>query len=76
MMPIFHYSNRSLSKVAETTFSIEEMREREDLQAALKKNISAISDDLLVISEEFCVSEINSIQMWITEVNTQKIKIR
>ena len=52
-MPIFHYSNRSLSKVAETTFSIEEMREREDLQAALKKNISAISDDLLVISEEF-----------------------
>ena len=53
MMPIFHYSNRSLSKVAEATFSIEEMREREDLQAALKKNISAISDDLLVISEEF-----------------------
>ena len=52
-MPIFHYNNRSLSKVAETTFSIEEMREREDLQAALKKNISAISDDLLVISEEF-----------------------
>ena len=37
----------------ETTFSIEEVREREDLQAALKKNISAISDDLLVIAEEF-----------------------
>ena len=36
-----------------TTFSIEEMREREDVQAALKKNISAISDNLLVISEEF-----------------------
>ena len=52
-MPIFHYNNRSLSKVQETTFSIEEMREREDLQAALKKNISAISDDLLIISEEF-----------------------
>ena len=52
-MPIFYYSDRSLSKVEETTFSIKEMREREDLQAALKKNISAISDDLLVISEEF-----------------------
>ena len=52
-MPIFHYSGRNLSKVEETTFSTEEMREREDLQVALKKNISAISDDLLVISEEF-----------------------
>ena len=52
-MPIFHYSDRHLSKVEETTFSIEEMHEREDLQAALKKNISTISDDLLVISEEF-----------------------
>ena len=52
-MPIFHYIDRNLSKVKKTTFSIEEMREKEDLQAALKKNISAISDDLLVISEEF-----------------------
>ena len=52
-MPIFHYNDRRLSKVEETTFSIEEMREREDLQAALKKDISAISDDLLVIAEEF-----------------------
>ena len=52
-LPIFHYSDRNLSKVEKTTFSNEEMREREDLQAALKKNISAISDDLQVIAEEF-----------------------
>ena len=52
-MPIFHYSKQNLSKVEKTTFSTEEMREREDLQAALKKDISVISDDLLVISEEF-----------------------
>ena len=52
-MPIFHYNNKGLSKVDKTTFSKEGMLEKEHIQAALKKDISAISDDLLVIAEEF-----------------------
>lgn len=52
-MPIFHYSGQNLSKVEKTTFSSEGMYERADLQAALKRNISAISDELLIIGEEF-----------------------
>lgn len=52
-MPIFHFNDRNLLKVEETSFSDEEIRERKDIQAALKKNISVISDDLLVIAEEF-----------------------
>ena len=52
-MPIFHYNDQKLSKVEKTTFDNEGMQERDHLQTALKKDISVISDDLLIISEEF-----------------------
>ena len=54
-MSILHYNDKKLSEVEKTTFNDEGLKERDDLQAALKKNISVISneDDLLIISEEF-----------------------
>ena len=52
-MSILHYNDKKLSKVEKTTFGNEGMLERQDIQTALKKDISVISDDLLIISEEF-----------------------
>ncbi len=54
-MSILHYNGKKLSKVEKTTFNDEGLWEKRDLQTALKKNISVISneDDLLIISEEF-----------------------
>ena len=52
-MSILHYNDKKLSEVEKTTFGNEGLKERDDLQTALKKDISVISDDLLIISEEF-----------------------
>ena len=52
-MSILHYNDKKLSEVKKTTFGNEGMLERQDIQTALKKDISVISDDLLIISEEF-----------------------
>jgi hypothetical protein len=52
-MPLYQITDGNLSKVAETTFAAEKIFERKDLQRLLKSNISALGDDLMVISEEF-----------------------
>ena len=52
-MPLYQINSGNLSKVTETTFATEKIFERQDLQRLLKSNISALGDDLMVISEEF-----------------------
>ena len=54
-MPIYHFSKRPLkfTEVYSTGFEKENIFERKHLQQVFKKNISAISDDLLIIAEEF-----------------------
>lgn len=52
-MSLFLFENKNVQKVTETTFAQEKISERGDIQAMLKHNINLISDDLLVISEEF-----------------------
>lgn len=52
-MGLFKIDNGDLSTLPKTSFAAENLREREDIQEALKKNISAIAPDCIVISEEF-----------------------
>ena len=52
-MALFKIENGDLSTLQRTSFAAENLREREDIQEALKKNISAIALDCIVISEEF-----------------------
>ena len=53
-MALFHMSrNRELVSLSPTSFAIEGILERADLQAALRDNIAVLGDDLLVVSEEF-----------------------
>lgn len=46
-------TNGTLTPVTATSFAAEQILERKDLQAALRDNIAALGDDLLVVSEEF-----------------------
>ncbi|MBU1665513.1 MAG: DUF4268 domain-containing protein [Gammaproteobacteria bacterium] len=52
-MTIYRVTNSALSKVDETTFAQEKLLERRDLQRLLKSDISVLSPELMVISEEF-----------------------
>lgn len=52
-MSLFRISSGMLSELEKTTFVAEKLREREDIQEGIKKNISAIAPDCIVISEEF-----------------------
>ena len=52
-MAIYKILEDQLSPLAETTFAKEAVKERDDLQRLLKKNIEIISPDTLVIAEEF-----------------------
>jgi len=52
-MSLFKINDGQLSELPKTTFAVEGLQERRDIQAALKHNISAIAPDCLVISEEF-----------------------
>ena len=52
-MAIFKFDNNSFEKVERTQFSSEGILERQHIQNALKKQISVISNDILIISEEF-----------------------
>jgi len=52
-MSLFKIENGDLAELVRTSFAAEKLREREDIQAALKKNISALAPDCIVISEEF-----------------------
>lgn len=52
-MAIYHFENDSLYRVPATSLSREGILERKHLQAALKKNISVVAPECLVIAEEF-----------------------
>lgn len=52
-MALYNISNKTLIPLERTTFSIEGLLERYDLQEAIKKNIAILAPDCLVISEEF-----------------------
>src|SRR4051812_27248063 len=52
-MPIFELTDDALVLVSETSFSIEGIKERRDLQRLLKSKISAIAPNCYVIAEEY-----------------------
>lgn len=52
-MGLFDLSEGTLVPIAPTSFAAEGVLERSHLQAALRKNISLLGDDLLVVAEEF-----------------------
>lgn len=52
-MAIYHLQNKQLNKIKKTTFSIEGILEKQNLQETLKDSIDIISPDTLVIAEEF-----------------------
>lgn len=52
-MALYNIANKELYALEKTTFTLEGLQERYDLQEAIKKNIDIIAPDCLVISEEF-----------------------
>lgn len=52
-MALYNISNKTLTALDKTTYGIEGLQERYDLQEAIKKNIEILAPDCLVISEEF-----------------------
>jgi hypothetical protein len=52
-MPLYRVTKDRLEPVKQTSFIEERLLERKDLQRLLKADISVISDDMMVIAEEF-----------------------
>ncbi len=52
-MGLYNILDKNLTALKKTSFSLEGLQERYDLQEAIKKNIEILSPDCLVISEEF-----------------------
>lgn len=52
-MALYSFKNKQILEINSTNFWAEGIREREDLQAALRDRIEAISPETLIISEEF-----------------------
>lgn len=53
-MTLFHLTaDHELQQVPSTSFAVEGVLERTDLQAALRDNIAVLGSDLLVVAEEF-----------------------
>ena len=52
-MPLYQVNSGRLTALPPTTFVVEKVMERKDLQQLLLADISALGDDLMVISEEF-----------------------
>ena len=52
-MPIYELTHESLSAVPRTTLQEQMIRERDDLQRLLKKQIDVLGEDLLILAEEF-----------------------
>lgn len=52
-MSLYTFKDKQIAEVTSTNFWTEGIRERDDLQAALRDKIEVISPDTLVISEEF-----------------------
>jgi hypothetical protein len=52
-MAIYRISDEKIEAIPQTTFAEQGLRERQDLQALLKKQIEVIAPDTLVVAEEF-----------------------
>ncbi|HAU5566848.1 TPA: hypothetical protein JD264_24030 [Serratia fonticola] len=52
-MALYNISNKTLTPLDKTKFTIEGLLERYDLQEAIKNNIAILAPDCLVIAEEF-----------------------
>jgi len=52
-MAVFQMKDKSIQALQETNFSDEGLKERGDLQRLIQLNIQVISDDLMVITDEF-----------------------
>ncbi len=52
-MPIYEFGADSISRLSEVTFSSAGLHERRDLQRLLRKHIEVLTEDTLVIDEEF-----------------------
>lgn len=52
-MPIYQVTDKELRAVVPTTFGIEGILERKDLQRMLREQITVLDPDLMVIAEEF-----------------------
>lgn len=52
-MSLYRVASDKLEPVSRTTFAAESLLERRDLQRLLRKDITPISDDLMVIAEEY-----------------------
>ena len=52
-MPLYTFKDKQIVEVTSTNFAAERIREREDIQAALRDKIDIISPNTLIISEEF-----------------------
>jgi hypothetical protein len=52
-MAIFRMTESCMEKISETTFTQEKLLERRDLQRRIKADISVLSPDLMVVTEEF-----------------------
>ena len=53
-MPLFQLTGDAIHPIPATTFSAAGIREREDLQRLLRRQIGTIAGETLIISEEFC----------------------
>lgn len=53
-MVIYEVAAKCIAAVPETTFAVEGLRERDDLQRLLADSIRIVAPDTLVIAEEFC----------------------
>src|SRR5262245_27380702 len=54
-MPLYRYSSGGLEPVDRTSLAREKIRERRDLQRALRERIDVLGDDLLVVAEEYAM---------------------
>lgn len=52
-MSLYRVTSDKLESVAQTSFAAESLLERKDLQRLLRKDITPVGDDLLVIAEEY-----------------------
>jgi hypothetical protein len=53
-MPIFEMTSGAILPLEATSFSAENVQERQDLQRLLREHIDVIDPDMMVVAEEFC----------------------
>lgn len=70
-MALYNISNKTLTRLDRTTFTIEGLQERYDLQEAIKNNIAILAPDCLVIAEEFSDWEVSRRRIDILAIDKQ-----